>query len=124
MNKSVYKIAITVLLMLGMRETFASCAQIQAPKKLNNPMVYNVVGNSDASLELKTQYFSQDQEEFISEWFSTPVSSTACFDLSNLTDSGQLDPFTITKKLCKVNSHQLEKLIMVIQYTNSITILT
>ena len=99
MNKSVYKIAITVLLMLGMRETFASCAQIQAPKKLNNPMVYTVVGNSDSSLELKTQYFSQDQEEFISEWFSTPVSSTACFDLSNLTDSGQLDPFTITMKL-------------------------
>ena len=99
MNKSVYRIAITVLLMLGMRETFASCSQIQAPKKLDNPMVYNVVGENDASLELKTQYFSQDQEKFISGWFSTPRESTACFDLSNLTDSGQLDPFTITMKL-------------------------
>lgn len=99
MNKSVYKIATTILLMLGMRETFASCSQIQAPKKLDNPMVYNVVGENDASLELKTQYFSQDQEKFISGWFSTPRESTACFDLSNLTDSGQLDPFTITMKL-------------------------
>ena len=100
MNKSVYRIAITVLLMLGMRETFASCAQIDSSGKVENPMVYHVVGNNDASLELKTQYFSQDQEEFISEWFSTAESNTACFDLSKFSNtSNSLPPFTITMKL-------------------------
>ncbi|NYA27663.1 fimbrial protein [Haemophilus haemolyticus] len=100
MNKSVYKIATTILLMLGMRETFASCAQIDSSGKVENPMVYHVVGNNDASLELKTQYFSQDQEEFISEWFSTAESNTACFDLSRFSNtSNSLPPFTITMKL-------------------------
>ena len=100
MNKSVYKIATTILLMLGMRETFASCAQIDSSGKVENPMVYHVVGNDDASLELKTQYFSQDQEEFISEWFSTAESNTACFDLSRFSNtSNSLPPFTITMKL-------------------------
>ncbi|WP_112082021.1 fimbrial protein [Haemophilus influenzae] len=99
MNKSVYKIATTILLMLGMRETFANCAQIESSGKVENPMVYHVVGNNDASLELKTQYFSQDQGEFISDWFSTPESNTACFDLSRFNNTSNLPPFEITMKL-------------------------
>lgn len=99
MNKSVYKIATTILLMLGMRETFANCAPIQSSGKVENPMVYHVVGNNDASLELKTQYFSQDQGEFISDWFSTDESNTACFDLSRFNNTSNLPPFEITMKL-------------------------
>ncbi len=100
MNKSVYKIATTILLMLGMRETFANCAPIDSSGKVENPMIYHVIGNNDASLELKTQYFSQDQEEFISDWFSTAESNTACFDLSRFSNtSNSLPPFTITMKL-------------------------
>ena len=99
MNKSVYKIATTILLMLGMRETFANCAQIESSGKVENPMVYHVVGNNDASLELKIQYFSQDQGEFISDWFSTAESNTACFDLSRFNNTSNLPPFEITMKL-------------------------
>ena len=99
MNKSVYKIATTILLMLGMRETFASCAPIKSSGKVTNPIYYEVVGNGDTNLALKTQYFSQDQGEFISDWFSTEESNTACFDLSNFTNGSGLDPFEITMKL-------------------------
>ena len=99
MNKSVYKIAITVLLMLGMRETFANCAPIKSSGKVTNPIYYEVVGNRDTNLELKTQYFSEDQGVFISDWFSTEESNTACFDLSNFTNGSGLDPFEITMKL-------------------------
>ena len=99
MNKSVYKIATTILLMLGMRETFASCAPIKSSGKVTNPIYYEVVGNRDTNLALKTQYFSQDQGEFISDWFSTEESNTACFDLSNFTNGSGLDPFEITMKL-------------------------
>lgn len=99
MNKSVYKIATTILLMLGMRETFANCAPIKSSDKVTNPIYYEVVGNRDTNLELKTQYFSQDQGVFISDWFSTEESSTACFNLSNLTNGGGLDPFEIKMKL-------------------------
>ncbi|WP_053466176.1 fimbrial protein [Haemophilus sp. C1] len=99
MNKSVYRIAITVLLMLGMRETFANCAPIKSSDKVTNPIYYEVVGNRDTNLELKTQYFSQDQGVFISDWFSTDESNTACFNLSNLTNGSGLDPFEIKMKL-------------------------
>lgn len=101
MNKSVYKIATTILLMLGMRETFA-CIQVQPPRLYGNSMRYEIRGNNGSNLNLTTQYFRKDQDEFISDWFSTPETGTACFDLSQLTNergTDSLDPFTITMKL-------------------------
>ena len=101
MNKSVYKIATTILLMLGMRETFA-CIQVDAPRRYGNNMTYEIKGNNGSNLNLTTQYFRKDQDEFISDWFSTPETGTACFDLSQLTNergTDVLDPFTITMKL-------------------------